>query len=70
MDAGGVDMAVVSLTSPGVDHFAPAVGTKLARQINDELAAAIDKHPDRLLGFAALAPKDPDAAVPRSWREP
>ncbi len=63
MDAGGIDTAVVSLTSPGVDHFEPAVGTRLARDINDELAAAIDKHPDRLMGFAALAPKDPDAAA-------
>jgi predicted TIM-barrel fold metal-dependent hydrolase len=63
MDAGGIDKAVVSLTSPGVDHFAPRIGTRLAGRINDELAAAIDKHPDRLLGFAALAPKDPAAAV-------
>jgi predicted TIM-barrel fold metal-dependent hydrolase len=63
MDTGGIDKAVVSLTSPGVDHFTPTIGTRLARQINDELAAAIDKHPDRLLGFAALAPKDPAAAV-------
>ena len=63
MDAGGIDKAVLSLTSPGVDHFAPEIGTRLARQINDELAAAIDKHPDRLLGFAALAPHDPDAAA-------
>jgi uncharacterized protein len=63
MDAGHIDKAVLSLTSPGTDHFQPAVGTKLARETNDALAAAIDKHPDRLLGFAALAPKDPDAAT-------
>ena len=63
MDAGGIDKAVVSLTSPGVDHFAPSLGTRLAKQINDELAAAIDRHPDRLMCFAALAPKDPDAAA-------
>jgi hypothetical protein len=63
MDAAGIDLAVISLTAPGIDHFSPRIGTRLASQANDELAAAIDKHPDRLMGFAALAPKDPDAAV-------
>ena len=63
MDAGGIDLAVVSLVAPGTDHFAPSTGTRLARAANDELAAAIDRHPDRLAGYAALAPKDPDAAV-------
>ena len=63
MDAGGIDVAVVSLTSPGTDHFGPAVGTKLAQSVNDQLAAAIDKYPDRLQGFACLAPKDADAAA-------
>jgi predicted TIM-barrel fold metal-dependent hydrolase len=63
MDAGGVDVAVASLTSPGIDHFGPAVGTALAKRANNELAAAIDKYPDRLKGFAALSPKDPDAAT-------
>jgi uncharacterized protein len=63
MDAAGVDVAVVSLTAPGIDHFAPAVGTSLARRVNDELAAAISEYPDRLRGFAALCPKDSDAAA-------
>jgi predicted TIM-barrel fold metal-dependent hydrolase len=63
MDAGGVDLAVVSLTSPGAEHFIPAVGTRVAKQANDALAAAVDRYPDRLTGFAALAPKDPAAAA-------
>jgi predicted TIM-barrel fold metal-dependent hydrolase len=63
MDDAGIDVAVVSLTSPGVEHFDPAVGTRLATSANDELAAAVDKYPDRLRGFAALAPRDPDGAV-------
>jgi predicted TIM-barrel fold metal-dependent hydrolase len=63
MDEAGVDKAVVSLTAPGVDHFDPGVGTSLARSVNDELAAAIDRRPERLMGFAALAPKDPLAAA-------
>jgi predicted TIM-barrel fold metal-dependent hydrolase len=72
MDKAGIDKAIVSLTSPGVDHFDPVVGSAIARSVNDELAAAIDRHPDRLMGFAALAPKDPQAAaaeLERSVRE-
>lgn len=63
MDAGGIDVAVVSLTSPGTDHFYPTIGTALAKKCNDALAEAIDKHPDRLMGFAALAPKSADDAA-------
>lgn len=63
MDAGGIDVAVVSLTSPGTDHFYPTIGTGLARRCNDALAEAVSKRPDRLMGFAALAPKNVDEAV-------
>jgi uncharacterized protein len=63
MDAAGIDVAVVSLTSPGIDHFDPAIGVPLAKSCNDELAAAIAKYPGRLAGFAALSPKDPHAAA-------
>ena len=63
MDAAGIDVAVVSLTSPGVEPLEPSAATRLARKVNDELAGAIDKHPGRLRGFAALSPKDTEAAV-------
>lgn len=63
MDAGGIDRAVLSLTAPGAEHFEPRLGTRVARGANDELAAAIAKHPDRLSGFAALAPRDPETAA-------
>jgi hypothetical protein len=63
MDAGAIDLAVVSLTSPGTDHFYPTIGTGLARRCNDALAAAIDRYPGRLMGFAALAPKNADEAA-------
>ena len=36
---------------------------KLAREANDELAAAIAKYPDRFIGYAALCPKQPEEAV-------
>jgi predicted TIM-barrel fold metal-dependent hydrolase len=63
MDAAGIDVQVLSLTSPGVEQFDPAVGTPLARKCNDQLAEVIQSHPDRFVGFAALAPNDPEAAA-------
>jgi predicted TIM-barrel fold metal-dependent hydrolase len=63
MDAAGVDVQVLSLTSPGVEQFDPEKGTVLARKANEELARVIERHPDRYLGFAALAPRDPEAAA-------
>ena len=63
MDAAGVDVAVLSLTAPGIEQLEPTWATKLAREANDELAAAIAKYPDRFVGYAALCPKEPDEAV-------
>ena len=63
MDAAGVDVQVLTLTAPGVEAFDPVVGTALARRSNDALAEIIGKSPDRFSGYAALAPKDPEAAA-------
>jgi uncharacterized protein len=63
MDAAGIDVQVLSLTSPGAEQFDPAIGTVLAQKSNDELAEVIQRHPDRFVGFAALAPNDPEAAA-------
>ena len=63
MDAAGIDVAVISLTTPGAEQFDPALGVELAREANDILAEAISKHPERYQGFAALPIQDPDASV-------
>jgi predicted TIM-barrel fold metal-dependent hydrolase len=63
MDEGGVDMQVLSLAAMGFDPLDAATATSLARDINDELAAAVTAHPDRLAGFATLGMKDPSAAA-------
>jgi 5-carboxyvanillate decarboxylase len=63
MDASGIDMQVLSLTSPGVQVFDAATAIALARDCNDELAAAIARHPTRFVGLAAAAPQDPRAAA-------
>jgi 5-carboxyvanillate decarboxylase len=63
MDAIGIDMQVLSLTSPGVQVFDPALATRLAAESNDALAAAVRAHPTRFAGLAAIAPQDPAAAA-------
>jgi len=47
MDATGVDVQILSLTSPGVRIFDAANAVGYARSANDELAEAIAKHPTR-----------------------
>jgi 2,3-dihydroxybenzoate decarboxylase len=63
MDAAGIDMQILSLSAPGVQNFAAATATTLARLANDRLAAAIAAHPQRFAGLAAFAPQDPAAAA-------
>lgn len=63
MDASGIDMAVLSLGSPGVQLFDPATASALAADSNDQLAEAIARHPDRYVGLAAFSPLDTDSAA-------
>src|ERR1700690_1701125 len=52
MDDSGIDMQVVSLTSPGVQLFDPATATSLAERCNDELAEGVARNPGRFVGLA------------------
>ena len=63
MDATGIAMQILSLTAPGVQVFEKDLAVALARSSNDELAAAIRKHPTRFAGLAAIAPQDPPGAA-------
>jgi 5-carboxyvanillate decarboxylase len=63
MDATGIDVQLLSLTSPGVQVFDAPTGTALAADSNDQLAAAIAAHPQRLAGLVAVAPQNPAAAA-------
>ena len=63
MDASGIDLQILSLTGPGVQIFDSATAVSVARQTNDQLAAAIAKHPTRFAGLAAIAPQDPQEAA-------
>jgi hypothetical protein len=61
MDEAGVSVQVLSNAGPGPDLLPGADGIALAREINDHLAAAIARHPDRFAGFACLPLQSPDA---------
>lgn len=63
MDAAGIDVQVISHNVPGPEACHPGHAVALAREMNDELAAAIRAHPDRYAGFAMLPTPDPDAAA-------
>ncbi|MBW1803026.1 MAG: amidohydrolase [Deltaproteobacteria bacterium] len=63
MDASGIDMQVLSLSAPGLEQLDPDTGTVLAKKTNDYLAKIIQAHPDRFMGYAALAPKNPNRAA-------
>src|SRR6266568_1369479 len=63
MDAAGIDMQVLSLTSPGVEQLDATEAVTLAREANDHLAEAVQRHPSRFAGFAALPTAAPDTAA-------
>jgi hypothetical protein len=63
MDAYGVDIQVLSLSAPGLEQFDAEIGTALAQHANDTLSETIKKFPDRFMGYAALAPKNPAQAA-------
>ena len=63
LDEAGIDVAVLSLAAPGTEPLPPAVGTRVARETNNVLAAAVALFPDRYQGFATLATKDVDGAA-------
>jgi predicted TIM-barrel fold metal-dependent hydrolase len=63
MDAAGIDVQVLSLTSPGTEQLDAAAAVPLARESNEFLAAAVRRHPDRFAGFAALPTAAPEAAA-------
>ena len=59
----GLDVQVLSLTAPGVQNLRPAEAVALQTATNDQLAAAVRAHPDRLQGLATLATPNPAAAA-------
>jgi len=63
MDRVGIDVEVVSLSTPNV-FFAEAAGqVEVARIVNDAYAELIAQHPARFKGFASIPMDAPDAAL-------
>ena len=63
MDDAGLDVQVISLTSPGL-HCLPAdEAMGLQVNTNDRIAELVSAHPDRFQGFATLATPAPGAAA-------
>jgi uncharacterized protein len=63
MDAAGITVQVLSNTGPGPDLVPGPEGIAVAREMNDHLAAAISRHPDRFAGFAVLPMQSPEATA-------
>jgi aminocarboxymuconate-semialdehyde decarboxylase len=63
MDAEGVDIHALSMTSPMVYWAPPAFGERLAHVYNDELLRAVKEYPKRFVGLATLPMQAPDLAV-------
>jgi uncharacterized protein len=63
MDEAGLDVQVISLTSPGLHNLPAAAAEHLQVETNDRIAELVGAHPDRLEGFATLATPSPTAAA-------
>jgi hypothetical protein len=63
MDAAGIDVQVLSLNSPGVEQLDEAEAVKLARDVNEHLAEAVSRYPNRFAGFATLPTIVPGTAA-------
>ena len=63
MDDAGIDTAILSLTSPGVQVMEKDQAVSFAAYANDWLVDKIKAHPDRFAGLTAVAPQDPSAAA-------
>jgi aminocarboxymuconate-semialdehyde decarboxylase len=63
MDRVGVDVQALSLCPPMVYWADAELGLRLARQFNDELAAAVASRRERLVGLATVPLQDVAASV-------
>jgi 6-methylsalicylate decarboxylase len=63
MDEAGIDIAVTSISTPGVHMGDDARARSLARRCNELSAKLVQAHPNRLGGFAALPLPDVNGAL-------
>ncbi len=63
MDRLDVELAILSISSPGVHFGDDAAAALLARQVNEEAASLRQRHPGRFGSFASLPLPDLDASL-------
>ena len=63
MDRAGIDVQVLSLTTPGVQALCEGQAIAMSRQVNDLTAETVRRRPDRFQGFATLPLATPEPAV-------
>src|SRR3984957_20859044 len=63
MDESGVDVQVLSVTTPALHNLEPEESVTLARRTNDLVVATIAKYPTRFQGFAAQPTAAPQEAA-------
>src|SRR5437016_9532963 len=63
MDRVGIDVEVVSLSTPNVFFADAQHQPEIARMVNDSYAELIAEHPTRFKGFASIPMDNTDAAI-------
>ena len=64
MDRAGIELCILSLTSPGVQSVVdPKQAAELARSANDYAGSLTQKYPGRFAAFAAVPLQDPKMAA-------
>jgi len=63
MDVHGIEKSVVSLANPWLDFLTGSAAASVAQELNDELQGICEKSKGRLLGFATLPVRNPEASV-------
>jgi len=63
MDRVGIDVEVISLSTPNIFFADETRQPEVARILNDAYAELIDRHPSRFKGFASIPMDDPEAAI-------
>jgi aminocarboxymuconate-semialdehyde decarboxylase len=63
MDRVGIDVEVISLSTPNIFFADETRQPEIARTLNDAYAELIAKHPNRFKGFASIPMDAPEAAL-------
>lgn len=63
MDETGIDVAILSMTSPGGQVFEAEEAKRLVGNANNALKDACDRHPTRYVGMISIVPQDVDWSV-------